>query len=49
VTWMTTRILDGAKRNPGPLVVDAMIPDCASLHPGYATGFRVRAKMRAPE
>src|SRR5712664_4122412 len=27
---------DGAQRNPGRSLADIVIPDCASLHPGYS-------------
>src|SRR5665213_62049 len=36
--WLSwrKRSPDGAKRNPGPISrYDLLIPDCASLHPGY--------------
>src|SRR6185312_1342580 len=35
VFWFV-RSLDGAQRNPGPLLADKVTPDCAALHPGYA-------------
>ena len=36
---------DGAKRNPGPCP-DRSVPDCAALHPGYASG-TTKQKRRA--